>query len=40
VIIAHHDTVIQRNDHVIVFAVSKDLVPKIEKLFAVGVGFF
>ena len=40
VIIAHHDTVIQRNDHVIVFAVSKNLVPKIEKLFAVGVGFF
>jgi trk system potassium uptake protein TrkA len=40
VIIAHHDTVIRRDDHVIVFAVSKDLVPKIEKLFAVGVGFF
>ncbi|MBC7780034.1 MAG: Trk system potassium transporter TrkA [Proteobacteria bacterium] len=39
VIIAHHDTVIERNDHVIVFAVSKQLVPKIEKLFAVGVGF-
>ncbi|MCA3071744.1 MAG: Trk system potassium transporter TrkA [Rhodocyclaceae bacterium] len=40
VIIAHHDTVIEKNDHVIVFAVSKQLVPKIEKLFSVGVGFF
>lgn len=40
VIIAHHDTVIEQNDHVIVFAVSKQLVPKIEKLFSVGVGFF
>jgi trk system potassium uptake protein TrkA len=40
VIIAHHDTVIEKNDHVIVFAVSRQLVPKIEKLFSVGVGFF
>ncbi|MFN7754034.1 MAG: Trk system potassium transporter TrkA [Pseudomonadota bacterium] len=39
VIIAHHDTVIERNDHVIVFVVSKSLVPAVEKLFAVGVGF-
>jgi trk system potassium uptake protein TrkA len=39
VIIAHHDTVIQPDDHVIVFAVNKRLVPKVEKLFQVGVGF-
>ena len=39
VIMAHHDTVIQAEDHVIVFVVSKKLVPKVEKLFQVGVGF-
>jgi trk system potassium uptake protein TrkA len=39
VIMAHHDTVIQAEDHVIVFVVSKSLVPKVEKLFQVGVGF-
>jgi trk system potassium uptake protein TrkA len=39
VIIAHHDTVIQADDHVIVFAVNKRIVPKVEKLFQVGVGF-
>ncbi|HWS11991.1 MAG TPA: Trk system potassium transporter TrkA [Rhodocyclaceae bacterium] len=40
VIIAHHDTVIEPDDHVIVFVVSKRLVPKVEKLFQVGLGFF
>lgn len=40
VIIAHHDTVIQSDDHVIVFVVNKRLVPKVEKLFQVGLGFF
>jgi trk system potassium uptake protein TrkA len=39
VIIAHHDTVIQPDDHVIVFAINKRIVPKVEKLFQVGVGF-
>ncbi len=39
VIMAHHDTVIRAEDHVIVFVVSKRLVPKVEKLFSVGVGF-
>ncbi|MCC6533958.1 MAG: Trk system potassium transporter TrkA [Burkholderiales bacterium] len=39
VIIAHHDTVVQADDHVIVFAVNKRIVPKVEKLFQVGVGF-
>jgi trk system potassium uptake protein len=40
VIIAHHDTVIEPEDHVIVFVVNKRLIPKVEKLFQVGVGFF
>ena len=39
VIIAHHDTVIEPDDHVIVFVVNKQIVPKIEKLFQVSVGF-
>lgn len=38
--IAHHDTVIQEGDHVIVFCTTKKLVPKVEKLFQVGFGFF
>ena len=40
VIIAHHDTVIESDDHVILFVVNKRLVPKVEKLFQVGIGFF
>lgn len=39
VIIAHHDTMIQADDHVIVFAVNKRIVPRVEKLFQVDVGF-
>jgi trk system potassium uptake protein TrkA len=39
VIIAHHDTVIEPGDHVIVFVVNKRMVSKVEKLFQVGVGF-
>ncbi len=38
--IAHHDTVIQPEDHVIVFCTTKKLVKKVEKLFQVGFGFF
>ena len=40
VIIAHHDTVIEADDHVIVFVVNKRMVPKVEKLFQVAAGFF
>jgi trk system potassium uptake protein TrkA len=40
VIIAHHDTVIETDDHVIVFVINKRMVPKIEKLFQVDIGFF
>jgi len=39
VIMAHHDTVVQAEDHAIVFVTNKKLVPKVEKLFQVGVGF-
>ncbi len=40
VIMAHHDTIIEPNDHVIVFVVNKRLIPKVEKLFQVDLGFF
>ncbi len=40
VLIAHHDTVIASDDHVIVFVANKRLIPRVEKLFQVGVGFF
>jgi trk system potassium uptake protein TrkA len=40
VIMAHHDTVIQSEDHVIVFVTNPRILPKVEKLFQVGVGFF
>jgi trk system potassium uptake protein TrkA len=40
VIIAHHDTVIEPEDHLIVFVARKRMIPRVEKLFQVGVGFF
>ena len=40
VIIAHHDTLIEAEDHVIVFVVDKKMVKKVEKLFQVSLGFF
>jgi uncharacterized protein len=40
VVIAHHDTVIEPDDHVIVFCTRKKLVKKVEKLFQVGFHFF
>jgi trk system potassium uptake protein len=39
VIMAHHDTVIQAEDHVIIFVTDKKTLPKVEKLFQVAVGF-
>lgn len=39
VIIAHHDTVIEKNDHVILFVVNKKMVRQVERLFQVNVGF-
>nr|WP_207146244.1 Trk system potassium transporter TrkA [Chromatium okenii] len=40
VLIAHGDTLIEAEDHVILFLASKDLVPKIERYFQVGLAFF
>ncbi len=40
VIIAHHDTVIQAEDHVILFLVNRKHVKDVGKLFQVGIGFF
>ena len=40
VIIPHHDTVVERDDHVIVFVPRKRLVRQVEKLFQVGAMFF
>jgi trk system potassium uptake protein TrkA len=40
VIMAHHDTVIEADDHVILFLVDKKRVPEVERLFQVGVTFF
>jgi hypothetical protein len=39
VIIPRPDTVIEADDHVIVFLVNKRLIPQVEKLFQVGVGY-
>jgi trk system potassium uptake protein TrkA len=39
VIMAHHDTVIMSDDHVIVFVANKRMIPKVEKLFQVGFSF-
>ena len=40
VIIAHHDVVIESDDHVILFLVDRRKISAVEKLFAVGFGFF
>lgn len=40
VIMGHHDTVIEAEDHVIVFVTEKKMVKKVEKLFQVSLGFF
>ena len=39
VVIAHHDTVIENGDHVILFLTDRKKVPEVEKLFQVGVTF-
>lgn len=40
VIMGHHDTRIEAEDHVIVFVINKPMVKKVEKLFQVNLGFF
>ena len=39
VLMGHHDTVIEAEDHVILFLVNKKQVPEVERLFQVGVTF-
>jgi trk system potassium uptake protein TrkA len=39
VLIAHHDTVIETGDHVILFLIDKSRIADVEKLFQVGVTF-
>ncbi|WIM04718.1 MAG: Trk system potassium transporter TrkA [Candidatus Nitricoxidivorans perseverans] len=39
VIIPHHDTVIEEDDHVVVFCTRKRQVREVERLFQVGIGF-
>ena len=39
VLMAHHDTVIEADDHVILFVINKAMIHKIEKLFQVDIGF-
>ena len=39
VIIVHHDTVIEAEDHVILFIVDKKKTREVEKLFQVSFGF-
>ena len=39
VIIAHHDTMIEAEDHVILFVVDKAQIPEVERLFQVGITF-
>jgi trk system potassium uptake protein TrkA len=36
---AHHDTRIEAEDHVIVFVTDKKTMPRVEKLFQVGARF-
>jgi trk system potassium uptake protein TrkA len=40
VIMGHRDTLIESDDHVIVFVINKKMIHKVEKLFQVGIGFF
>lgn len=39
VLMAHHDTVIQSDDHIILFLIEKKFIPEVERLFQVGVTF-
>ena len=40
VLIAHHDTVIESEDHVILFLTDKKKIAAVEKLFQVGITYF
>jgi trk system potassium uptake protein TrkA len=40
VLIAHSHIVVETDDHVILFLVDRGMIKAVEKLFAVGFGFF
>ena len=40
VLIAHDDTVVESDDHVILFLVNRKTIPEVERLFQVGFSFF
>ena len=40
VIMAHHDRMIESDDHVIVFVINKKIMRNVEKLFQIGIGYF
>jgi trk system potassium uptake protein TrkA len=40
VLIAHHDTIIESEDHVILFLTNKKKIAEVEKLFQVGITYF
>ena len=40
VLIAHDDTVVESDDHVILFLVDRKTIPEVERLFQVGLSFF
>jgi trk system potassium uptake protein TrkA len=40
VLMAHHDVVVQPEDHLIVFVENKRIIPRVERLCSVGLGFF
>jgi len=40
VLMGHHDVVIAPEDHLIIFVENKRIIPRVERLFTVGVGFF
>ncbi|TNF99271.1 MAG: Trk system potassium transport protein TrkA, partial [Gammaproteobacteria bacterium] len=40
VLMAHHDTIIQAEDHVILFLIDREKISSVEKLFQVSLAFF
>jgi len=40
VLIAHDNTVVEPDDHVILFLVDRKRIPEVERLFQVGFSFF
>ena len=40
VLIAHHDLIIETDDHVILFMIDKTQIEEVERLFEVKLGFF